>query len=43
VDRFICAHLCGGDLPDADVATDPVPSHRGRPRNCAIKRPEAAA
>ena len=30
VDCFIGAHVCGGDLPDTEVAPDP--RRRGRPR-----------
>jgi hypothetical protein len=35
VDRFIAAHVRGGDLRDADAATETAPRRRGRPRKSA--------
>jgi hypothetical protein len=32
VDRFISAHVCGGELHDVDAAAEPTPHRRGRPR-----------
>lgn len=35
IDRFISAHVCGGDLRGADSATEPTPRRRNRPRRSA--------